>query len=288
LIFLTKHIEEITGGKMKKLTILFLLIATPLLAQNRALRIDSLEVNDKNVTGFFNDLMSTDLMYFKLDSLMIFTPADSSDTTYITDTGTYFKIDPENPIQLDQKVLFWADRFYIDSVYFVGMDATDADTFRLYDNGTNFMIDPDNPIRLDQKLLSWASKVYIDSVGIYGMDATDADTFRIYDDGDSTYFTADNPVSIKSNTTFWGTISAATVTDRTEYIGEQAAIKLLDKINIPNVDKFKNEDDVFVLPYELRDRKYRSLSNCVSLLLAVAKSQQKEIELLKKQIKKVK
>jgi hypothetical protein len=273
---------------MKKLIILFLILPVVSFAQHRALRIDSLEVNDKNVTGFFNDLMSTDLMYLKLDSLMIFTPADSSDTTYITDTGTYFKIDPKNPIQLDQKVLFWADRFYVDSVYFVGMDATDADTFKIYDNGTNTIIDSDNPILLDQKLLSWASKVYIDSVGIYQMDATDADTCRFYTDTDSTYINSDNPMSIKSNTTFWGTISAATVTDRTEYIGEQAAMKLLDKINIPNVDKFKNEDDVFVLPYELRDKQYRSLSNCVSLLLAVAKSQQKEIELLKKQIKKVK
>lgn len=57
---------------MKKLIILLLLIPVMSFAQNRALRIDSLEVNDKNVTGFFNDVMSaySDSTLF-LDSLLV-------------------------------------------------------------------------------------------------------------------------------------------------------------------------------------------------------------------------
>jgi len=87
---------------MKKiLAILLVLIGTNLFAQNRALRIDSLEINDKNVTAFFNDLMSTDLMKIVLDSLMMFSVTDSADTVHMTDNGTNFIIDSENPVLIE-------------------------------------------------------------------------------------------------------------------------------------------------------------------------------------------
>jgi len=250
---------------MKRLTILFLLIATPLFAQHRALRIDSLEINDKNVTSFFDDYMSdsnNDVLF--LDSLV------SSDEATIagSDSCVIITVDDGNG-----------------KAYF---KAGDGDSIVIYCDNSNAYIKSNNSIQLNNKLLSWASKIYIDSTGIYGMDATDADTFKIYDDGDTTYFHSDNPGSFNSDITFWGTISAATVTDRTEYCGEKEAVKLLKKVNLSTVDKFKNEGDVFVLPYELRDRQYRSLSKCVSLLLAVTKSQQAEIEDLKKQVKRLK
>ena len=282
---------------MKKLIILFLLIATPLFAQKRAVRVDSIRVNDNNV-------ITDNGSYLLIDPYQVPVLISGGGSTYgaLYVDGNKATVDilriindndgavGDSTVRVSSAgVLFGAaNKVYIDSVGIYGMDVTDADTFRLYDNGTNFLIDPDNAILLDQKLLGWASKVYIDSVGIYQMDATDADTCRFYTDADSTYINSDNPMSIKSNATFWGTVSAATITDRTEYIGEKQAVEMLDKINLSLVDDFENQDDVFVLPYELRDRQYRSLSKCVSLLLAVAKSQQKEIELLKKQIKKVK
>jgi len=282
---------------MKKLTILFLLIATPLFAQNRALRIDSLQINDNNI---ITDNGSY-LLIAPYQIPVLISGGGSSYGTFYLDgnktTGDIFRAVNDNngavgdsTVRINSKGILFsaANKVYIDSVGIYGMDVTDADTFRLYDNGTNFMIDTDNPIRVDQKLLSWASKVYIDSVGIYQMDATDADTCRFYTDADSTYINSDNPISIKSATKFWGAISVASITDRTEYCGEKEAIRLLKEINLSTVDKFENENDVFVLPYELRDKQYRNLSNCISMLLAVAKSQQKEIELLKKQIKRTK
>lgn len=85
---------------MKKFILIILLfISVPLYGQHRALRIDSLEVNDKNVTGFFNDLLSEDLMRIDLDSLVIFTASDSSDSCWIFDTGDTTVIHAENPLK---------------------------------------------------------------------------------------------------------------------------------------------------------------------------------------------
>ena len=95
----------------------------------------------------------------------------------------------------------------------------------------------------------------------------------------------DSALHVSGGGYFTGGISVLNINDRTNYIGEKEAIALLKKVNLTGVKDFSNQDDVFVLPYELRDRQYRSLSNCVSLLLAVVKSQQAEIEKLKKRVK---
>jgi hypothetical protein len=271
-----------------------MLIATSLFAQKRALRIDSLRVNDNNVITDNGNYLLIDPHNIPV---LISGAGGSYGGLYIDGnktTGDLLRVINDNDgavgdstIRIDSRGVFFgaANKVYIDSVGIYGMDATDADTFRLYENGTHFMIDTDNPVRFNQKLLSWASKVYIDSTGIYGMDATDADTFRIYDSGDTTFFHSDNPVSFNSAVLFHGNISVGSITDRTEYVGEKKAIEILKKVNLSLSDDFKNEDDVFVLPYELRDKQYRDLSRCISLLLAVAKSQQAEIEKLKKKIK---
>lgn len=116
---------------MKKLIILIvLLISTVSFAQNRALRIDSLEVNDKNITGFINDLLSTDLMEITLDSLVMFTVSDSSDSVWITDNGTYVLVTSDNPFK------FSSDIFISNSLRvktYNDDDIDDDDTYNLPD-----------------------------------------------------------------------------------------------------------------------------------------------------------
>lgn len=334
---------------MKRLIILFLLITTPLFAQHRALRIDSLEINDKNVTGFFNDVMSpySDSTLF-LDSLLVTdevvsisgaanrTGADSSIflcvddgngklyvkatdgdsiVLYVSSSTGYLK--SNNPLLIQGSGgsvnIFTVDGnktsgnllrvlndndgtpadsgFVIDATADVGIGTSTpkSGSLTLGDKGTQ----RDLLVTMEKTSLSTATdscvQVWVDDGnGKIYLIAGDADSLVLTCDNDSAKIISNNTISMKTDVTIWGTVSAQTVTDRTEYIGEEEAVKLLKKVNLSTVDKFENEDDVFVLPYELRNKQYRSLSNCVSLLLAVAKSQQAEIEDLKKQIKKVK
>jgi len=115
---------------MKKILILLLLISTPLFAQNRALRIDSLEVNDKNVTGFFNDLMSTDLMRIHVDSLIMFTASDSTDSVWIADNGTYVLVTSDNPVKFSSDIII-SDYLRVKTYY--DDDIDDNDTYNLPD-----------------------------------------------------------------------------------------------------------------------------------------------------------
>jgi hypothetical protein len=232
---------------MLKRIIFFMLVTTSLFAQNRALRVDTLQINDNNI---------------------------------ITDNGSYLLIDPYGiPVLISGAGSSYGG-LYIDG------NKTSGDLLRVINDNDGAVGDSTMRISSRGIIFSAANKVYIDSVGIYQMDATDADTCRFYTDADSTYIYSDNPISMRTNVTVWGTLSAQTVTDRTKYVSEKEAIKILKDINLNLTnDEFTNQDDVFVLPYELRDKQYRDLGKCVSLLLAVAKSQQAEIEKLKKKIK---
>ena len=226
---------------MKKLIIVLLLatISIPLYGQNRALRIDSLEVNDKNVTGFFNDLMSPDLMRIDMDSLIIFTASDSSDSCWIFDTGDTTIIHAQNPFK--SRSIFYAQKGIIS----LSGDNIFADSSNFHSN-TLIVSPQNNRIGIGASPASQDSTLYV-SGGVY----------------------------------LTGGISVLNITDRTEYIGTKEAIKLLNKINLTGVKSFKDFDDVFILPMELRIREDRNLSRVVSFLIAVVKSQQAEINKLK-------
>jgi len=239
---------------MKKLIIiaLTLLIAVPLFAQKRAIRVDSIRVNDSNI---------------------------------ITDDGTSLKIDPianrivtiyytKSTSNLLEIINDFNDDQTGDSIFVVG--STGLATAK----GLRWTAE--NPAAgTDSCGYLWID----DGHGKIYIKASDADSLVLTCDADSARIISNNALSIKADVLIWGTVSAKTVTDRTEYVGEEKAVEVLKKINLSTVNEFENENDVFVLPYELREREYRSLSRCVSLLLAVAKSQQSEIEKLKKKMR---
>jgi len=239
---------------MKKLIIiaLALLIAIPLFAQKRAIRVDSIRVNDSNI-------ITDDGTSLKIDPIAnrIFTIYNAKSTSNILEIINDYNDDQTG-----------------DSIFVVG--STGLATAK----GLRWTAE--NPAAgTDSCGYAWVD----DGHGKIYIKASDADSLVLTCDADSARIRSNNPISVYGTTYFWDGISVSSITDRTEYVGESEAVKLLKKVNLTGVKEFANQDDVFVLPYELRDKQYRDLSRCVSFLLAIAKSQQAEIEKLKKKMR---